>query len=122
MGGCHTGYCINSYIEFHFDSSGMENRFQINQHGSSGQTLRYYASSEVHSSIEKGIKNSRYWRINLVKIEVDKQGAIRPDKLREAILDDIKNGFTPTAIIAALGTTGTTAIDPLPDIIDKKRI
>ena len=36
-----------------------------------------------------------------------------PLKLEEAILEDKKMGFLPCCVIATLGTTGVTAVDPL---------
>ena len=36
-----------------------------------------------------------------------------PGKLKEAILNDKKRGEIPCCVIATLGTTGTTAVDPL---------
>src|SRR5690606_31627048 len=50
---------------------------------------------------------------SLQKIEVDDQLRMRPDKLEEAIKNDIMEGLIPCAVIVALGTTGTAAIDPL---------
>ncbi|MCK4676624.1 MAG: aspartate aminotransferase family protein, partial [Bacteroidales bacterium] len=37
----------------------------------------------------------------------------KPEALEEAILKDISLGFVPLCIIATIGTTGSTAIDPL---------
>ena len=36
-----------------------------------------------------------------------------PEKLREAMENDIRKGFIPCCVIATIGTTGTTAVDPL---------
>jgi aromatic-L-amino-acid decarboxylase len=41
---------------------------------------------------------------------------MRPDLLEENILRDLHNGLKPVCVVAALGTTGSTAVDPLPDI------
>ncbi|MCK7542237.1 MAG: PLP-dependent decarboxylase [Marinilabiliales bacterium] len=36
--------------------------------------------------------------------------------LRKAIEDDMSAGYIPCCVVATLGTTGTTAIDPLRDV------
>ena len=49
-------------------------------------------------------------------MDVDDEFAILPDKLEEAIMNDLKTGFTPLCAIVALGTTGSTAVDSLEHI------
>lgn len=91
--------------------------YNINKEGFSGnERYRVYCSTETHSSIEKAVKISGIGRDNLVKIPVDKNFAMIPEKLEEAIKTDLEKGFKPLCVVAALGTTGTTAIDPLKDI------
>jgi aromatic-L-amino-acid/L-tryptophan decarboxylase len=79
----------------------------IGKHG----TLRVYCSEQTHSSAEKAVKISGIGRNNLVKIPVRDDFSIDTQKLKEAILQDKKNGFIPCCVVATLGTTGTTAID-----------
>jgi len=43
---------------------------------------------------------------------------MRPDKLEEAIEEDIKAGYRPFFVTATIGTTSTTSIDPVPAIAD----
>ncbi len=89
--------------------------YRINEEGFKGnEKFRIYCSRETHSSIEKAAKIAGFGRKNLVKIETDEALAIRPDKLKAAIEKDISSGLTPLCVVAALGTTGTAAIDPLP--------
>jgi aromatic-L-amino-acid decarboxylase len=78
--------------------------------------LRVYCSSEAHSSIEKGVGVAGIGRNNLVKIATDDQQRMIPEKLEKAICDDMAAGLTPICVVAAIGTTGTVAIDPLADI------
>jgi aromatic-L-amino-acid decarboxylase len=88
--------------------------YSINEKGFSGsEHFTIYCSTEAHSSIEKAVKMAGFGRENLVKVETDTALAIRPDKLREAVEQDIADGYTPLCVVAALGTTGTVAIDPL---------
>ena len=81
-----------------------------------GRTLRVYASREAHSSIEKGVKIAGYGRENLRYIDTDENYAMRPDRLREALQEDVQAGFKPACVIATIGTTSSTAIDPVPEI------
>jgi aromatic-L-amino-acid decarboxylase len=78
--------------------------------------LRVYCSSEAHSSIEKGVGVAGIGRNNLVKIATDSEQRMIPEKLKKAICDDIIAGLTPACVVAATGTTGTVAIDPLQEI------
>jgi len=91
----------------------QKTNWTINQHGFDHQKLRYYCSAETHSSIDKAVKILGAGLENLVKVEVDKNLAILPQKLEDAILRDIENGYIPCAVVAAVGTTGTLAIDPI---------
>jgi aromatic-L-amino-acid decarboxylase len=42
---------------------------------------------------------------------------MRPDKLREAIEEDKANGFISFCVVATVGTTSTTSIDPIEEIV-----
>jgi aromatic-L-amino-acid/L-tryptophan decarboxylase len=75
--------------------------------------LKVYCSEQTHSSAEKGVKISGIGKKNLVKIPVRHDFSMDPEKLKEAILNDKERGEIPCCVIATLGTTGTTAIDPL---------
>jgi aromatic-L-amino-acid decarboxylase len=75
-----------------------------------------YASAEAHSSIEKGIKIAGLGRESLRTIPVDREFAMVPGALEKAMEEDRQRGFTPLCVVAALGTTGSTAIDPLRSI------
>lgn len=89
-------------------------RFRSNQEGLSNlPELRVYASQQVHSSINKAARIAGYGEKNLVLIETDEQYAMRPDVLAETIHDDIVKGYMPAAVVAAMGTTSSTALDPI---------
>ncbi|KEO73585.1 pyridoxal phosphate-dependent decarboxylase family protein [Anditalea andensis] len=88
--------------------------YSINENGYSGrEKFRVYSSEHVHSSIDKALKISGIGQSNLVRIAVDKTYAMRPADLEKAIQEDIINGFTPLCVVSALGTTSSTAIDPI---------
>jgi aromatic-L-amino-acid decarboxylase len=76
-------------------------------------TLTVYASEETHSSIEKGVKIAGYGKDNLRYIPTDESFALIPEKLEEAILRDKNQGFHPACVIGTVGTTSSTAVDPL---------
>ena len=88
-------------------------KLQINQSGFKNNHYRIYCSSEAHSSIEKGAKIAGFGKENVVKIPVDEHLRIIPGELEKAIISDQKKGLIPTCVVAALGTTGTVAIDDL---------
>ncbi|MEM9982696.1 MAG: pyridoxal-dependent decarboxylase [Bacteroidota bacterium] len=77
-------------------------------------TLRVYASSQTHSSIEKAVKIAGLGKQNLVYVAVDEQFILQPAALQEAIEADLAAGYQPMCVIATIGTTSTTAVDPLP--------
>jgi len=91
--------------------------FSINTEGAKHSgTLRVYCSDQTHSSVEKAVKISGIGRKNLVKIPVRDDFSLDPQKLKTEITSDIKNGHIPCCVVATLGTTGTTAVDPLKEI------
>ena len=93
--------------------------YSINKTGFTGnEKFRIYGSSETHSSIDKGVKIAGFGLDNLVKVQVDENQAMQPSALKEAIESDISHGFKPLCVIATLGTTGTTAIDPIKVIVE----
>lgn len=88
--------------------------FRINDEGySPTDRLSIYASFETHSSIEKAAKIAGFGRKNLVKIAVDDAFAMDVSALEETIQRDLSSGYQPCCIVATLGTTGSTAVDPL---------
>jgi aromatic-L-amino-acid decarboxylase len=88
--------------------------FLINSEGAEhAGTLKVYCSDQTHSSVEKAVKICGIGRKNLVKISVKEDFSMDPEKLKEAIIHDKEKGHIPCCVVATIGTTGTTAIDPL---------
>lgn len=81
--------------------------------GARGGPLRVYASKEAHSSVEKGAKIAGFGATNVVAIHVDDAYAMDPRDLESRITADKASGFRPCCIVATVGTTSSTAIDPL---------
>ena len=77
------------------------------------QRLTAYTSSQSHSSIEKAVGISGIGKNNLRLVDVDETFAMRPDHLENLIKDDLSNNRLPTYVCVTIGTTSSTAIDPL---------
>jgi len=91
--------------------------YRINSEGFYGRSVfTVYCSTEAHSSIERAVKIAGFGKEHLRKIEVDENFAMLPHDLEAAIVHDLERGFIPLAVVAAIGTTGSTAVDPLEDI------
>ncbi|HJW42909.1 MAG TPA: pyridoxal-dependent decarboxylase [Geothrix sp.] len=80
--------------------------------------LVVYASDQGHSSIEKAALLAGFGRSFLRLIPTDDNHAVRLDLLQAAIEKDIEIGLRPCALVAAVGTTGTTALDPVAALAD----
>jgi aromatic-L-amino-acid decarboxylase len=63
--------------------------------------------------VEKAALLAGFGRDNVRAIETDETYAMRADLLEQAILNDLRHGRKPCAVVATIGTTATTAIDPL---------
>ncbi len=70
-----------------------------------------YVSSQAHSSIEKGASVAGYRHLRL--LDVDGAFALRPDALADAVAADVAAGLVPAFVCSAIGTTATTAVDPV---------
>jgi aromatic-L-amino-acid decarboxylase len=75
--------------------------------------LTVYASEMAHSSIEKAALLAGLGRDNLRLLPTDDAHALRAEALEEALQADVEAGRRPCAIVATVGSTGTTAIDPV---------
>lgn len=84
--------------------------------GSPGMVL--YTSEQAHSSVEKGALALGIGQKFVRKIGLDNGYRMRPDLLREAIAADKAAGLRPFCVVATVGTTATTAVDPVPEIAD----
>ena len=80
--------------------------------------LVVYASAGSHSSVEKGALLAGFGRDNVRTIPLDANRAMRPDALAAAVADDRAAGRIPCAVVAAVGGTATTSIDPLAPIAE----
>jgi aromatic-L-amino-acid decarboxylase len=83
-----------------------------------GVHARYlvYTSNQGHSSIEKAARLAGLGDDSVRLVEVDAEHAMRPGALRAALEADTAVGEKPALVVATIGTTSTTAVDPLPEI------
>jgi aromatic-L-amino-acid/L-tryptophan decarboxylase len=75
--------------------------------------LTVYASEAAHASVEKGALLAGFGKENVRLVGTDEAHALRPDLLAAAISADRAAGRQPCAVVAPVGTTATTAIDPV---------
>ncbi len=71
-----------------------------------------YASEHAHSSIDKACVVLGFGTSGLRKIPVDAEFRMRPDALAAAISEDRAAGRVPVAVVATVGTTSFTSVDP----------
>lgn len=96
-------------LNFGFREKGMSGRDDVPR-------LRIYCSEHAHSSIEKGAVTLGVGLEGVRKIPVNEKFEMIPEKLEEAIKEDIKNGWKPFCIVATVGTTSSTSVDPVDEI------
>lgn len=99
-----------------------QSNLHIRQRGMAGRPelprLRFYASQEAHSSVEKAGIVLGIGQEGLRKINVDSEFRMDTTALEHAIQEDLAAGWLPFAVVATIGTTSTTSIDPVPQIAE----
>jgi len=93
-------------------------RFSQNRGGLQAEDapLVVYASDQAHSSVPKAALLAGFGAGHLRLIGTDDEHALRLDLLERAVEDDLAAGRRPCAVVAAVGTTATTALDPVAGI------
>ena len=86
----------------------------LRRHEAPAEQMVVYVSDQAHSSIEKGCTVAGIGHCR--KIDVDDVFALDPGALRAAITRDRAAGLFPIAVVSAVGTTATTAVDPINEI------
>jgi aromatic-L-amino-acid/L-tryptophan decarboxylase len=90
---------------------------EARQHGLSGlPRLRLYCSEEAHSSIEKAVITLGMGREGTRRIPTDDAFRMDPAALEAAIHEDRAAGWLPFCVVATVGTTSTTSVDPVPEV------
>jgi aromatic-L-amino-acid decarboxylase len=75
--------------------------------------LIVYVSGHSHSSVDKAALLAGFGRSNIRVIATDANQAMCPDALAAALRQDRAAGALPCALVATVGSTATTAFDPL---------
>jgi aromatic-L-amino-acid/L-tryptophan decarboxylase len=86
--------------------------------GNDTPRLTVYTSTEAHSSVGKGVKLAGYGLEWLRQIPVDSDYGMRAEALDQAIRRDVADGYRPACVVATVGTTSSTAIDPVAAIAE----
>jgi aromatic-L-amino-acid decarboxylase len=75
--------------------------------------FRIYCSEQAHSSIEKAALALGFGARGVVKIPADEAFRMRADAFEEAVARDRAAGVLPCAVVATVGTTSTSSVDPV---------
>ena len=94
----------------------------VREHGLTGRSdaprLRIYTSEQGHSSIDKAALALGLGLAGVRRVAVDDEYRMNPQALAEAIAEDRRAGVLPFCVVATVGSTSCTSIDPVPAIAD----
>jgi aromatic-L-amino-acid/L-tryptophan decarboxylase len=111
----NTLYALAAARELHPD-------LKMREDGMSGRPemprVVIYCSEEAHSSVDKAAMTLGFGLSGLRKIPTDERMRMDPNALATAVEADRRAGAIPLAVVATVGTTSTTAIDPVPAIAE----
>jgi aromatic-L-amino-acid/L-tryptophan decarboxylase len=83
--------------------------------------LRIYVSREGHFSIRKAAAMLGIGEANVRAINTDSRLRMDLAHLDQYVREDRRDGHLPMCVVATAGTTGTGAIDPLPELAEFAR-
>jgi aromatic-L-amino-acid/L-tryptophan decarboxylase len=94
----------------------------VRQQGLAGRSelpgLRVYASEQAHSSVEKAVITLGLGRDGYRAVPVDSAFRMDVSALRRCVDEDLDRGLLPVAVVATIGTTASTSIDPVEPIAE----
>lgn len=94
----------------------------IRQYGLAGRAevprLRLYISEETHMSVERAAIALGIGLQGVRKIPTDAAFRMDVAALKQVIQQDRADGWLPLAVVATIGTTSSSSIDPVADIAD----
>jgi aromatic-L-amino-acid decarboxylase len=91
----------------------------IRERGMTGRDLprlRVYITEHTHSHVEKAAIALGIGQENVVRVPCDAAFRMLPERLDECIAADLAAGHKPLCIVATVGTTSITSVDPVPAI------
>jgi aromatic-L-amino-acid decarboxylase len=112
-------YDGGSSSTFHAIAAAREQmaELRIRERGLSGRSdlprLRIYTSEQGHSSIDKAALALGLGLDSVRRVAVDEQYRMNPQALEEAIAEDRGSGILPFCVVATVGSTSCTSIDPV---------
>jgi len=112
-------YDGGSSSTFHAIAAAREQHaeLKIRERGLSGRDdvppLRIYTSEQGHSSIDKAALALGLGAGSVRRVAVDDQYRMIPQALEEAIAEDRRAGTLPFCVVATVGSTSCTSIDPV---------
>jgi aromatic-L-amino-acid decarboxylase len=118
------GGCIQATASEATLAAMLAARHRVVVAGADPTSICVYTSEQAHSSVVKaamiaGLAHTPEDHARVRLIPVDRATlALRADALTEAMHADLASGLTPAFVCATLGTTSSTANDPLPAIAD----
>jgi aromatic-L-amino-acid decarboxylase len=80
--------------------------------------LVLYESEEAHSSIDKAGIVLGIGTENMRRIRTDERFRMDPEALEAAIMRDERAGRRPFCVVATVGTTSTTSVDPVRSVAE----
>lgn len=91
----------------------------VRERGLSGAPpLTLYTSDQAHSSVAKAGIALGIGHANVRLVSSDDAFRMDPNELERLIQTDRANGQRPFAVVATVGTTSTTSVDPVPAIAE----
>jgi aromatic-L-amino-acid decarboxylase len=78
--------------------------------------MTLYTSEHAHSSIERDALALGVGRENIRLVASDAEFRMRTDALEALIEEDLAAGKKPFCVVATLGTTSSSSVDPVPEI------
>jgi aromatic-L-amino-acid decarboxylase len=82
------------------------------------ERLVAYASAEAHSSVAKAVRLAGFGEARLRRVPVDGRYALRAAELARMMDADRAAGLRPAIVVATVGTTSSTAVDPVAEVAD----